>query len=450
MEMQFVFGNPKTALRKKGKAGKNKKVKGSIMAKKKHRKKVKKSSTRSKSRRTKKSKGKRKNPMRSVFAHKPRTKSGAIKKGAKISHGPTMLTPQEIISLAGKTAKVRASLKKLESIPYSKMTKKQKQKIRQLAAKNKAAIALDKLNQSAHKKDAKLIEKASKSGGKVEFLGHQSWKVSKKRKKKVTKKASKKKVTKKKVSKKVTKKRSTKRRSSKKVTRRLGHVDRFNKKGDSIKVRYKGETMKVVANPTKKRKKQRPITLKKKKSSRIVKVGKASFKIIKNPGVFVEKYTGFKPMEVGELALGGFSYAWINLGAKKLLPKVHSTIVGNLGSSGNSIFPLLAGILLNTVSSKVGGTGGKVLSTLGTGLVGASVVGFGSSASEFLQKTAGLSGAEFEGMGVMLDGQDEENYMLGYNGAEFEGAEFEGEDFGDEFGEDDDLMGEDEEVMGMV
>lgn len=448
MEMQFVFGNPKTALRKKGKAGKNKKVKGSIMAKKKHRKKVKKSSTRSKSRRTKKSKGKRKNPMRSVFAHKPRTKSGAIKKGAKISHGPTMLTPQEIISLAGKTAKVRASLKKLESIPYSKMTKKQKQKIRQLAAKNKAAIALDKLNQSAHKKDAKLIEKASKSGGKVEFLGHQSWKVSKKRKKKVTKKASKKKVTKKKVSKKVTKKRSTKRRSSKKVTRRLGHVDRFNKKGDSIKVRYKGETMKVVANPTKKRKKQRPITLKKKKSSRIVKVGKASFKIIKNPGVFVEKFTGYKPSEIGGLALGGAAFSYVNIGVKKALPTVHSKLSALPG--GTSITPLLVGILLNFASSKVGGTGGKALSTLGTGLVGASVVGLGASLGDASQKMIGLSGAEFEGMGVMLDGQDEENYLLGYNGAEFEGAEFEGEDFGDEFGEDDDLMGEDEEVMGMV
>lgn len=128
---------------------------------------------------------------------------------------------------------------------------------------------------------------------------------------------------------------------------------------------------------------------------------KISRKFIHNPlgGAMnkVEQYLGHSMQEVGGLAAGGAIYGAVNsLMAKLPGVKIAQSYLVKVPVVGASLAPLIMGALIH----KFLGHKSKALDIVAKGLIGASVVGMGVQASQFIPglapaKAAGVAGIDF-------------------------------------------------------
>ena len=419
MDLQFVWGNPRSkkssrSLASKRTSGKNNKKqrKGKSMAKRKSLKK--------------------KNPIYATYK-----KTDAPNKG-KRQAGAVRLTSGEASELRSRLEQAKNRISKLEALsPANKKKahkaligkyKKQIPKIESLLKTQTMTTAefkkekdsfknlgysFDKLvknegNFFARKKKKKKKAKAAKKGTTVA-----------KKKKKSTKK--KKKSTGKKKSLKAAKRKSLKPKKTKAVSKKKKTVSKKKKKSVSKKKRTSSKKKTAKRSTSKKKrtskKKNRRGTKRKLKKTFTVavtenpkrkrKLNRRGYKSLRrksNPlgGVMnkVEKALGHSMAEAGSLALGGALYGVVNSSTAKYLPKVHQTLA-RVPVVGTALPTLLVGALLNFLGERQ-----KInaLSVLGKGLVGASVVGAGVNAS---QMVPGLRPATLKGVDYTMEGYGE-------------------------------------------
>lgn len=185
---------------------------------------------------------------------------------------------------------------------------------------------------------------------------------------------------------------------------------------------------------------------------------KSSKKIKKNPflggQMKIQSLLGSDVKELGGLAAGGLLYGAVNSAAAKWARPVHSQLV-KIPVVGSALPTLLIGALLNYLGDRQGIDAAK---TVGKGLIGASVVGMGVSASQMVPglkpaaapAVAGLGYEEMYGLPAGM-GADEADF--GSDDADFGGVDYtmEGVDYTMEgqMGEDDDMDGVDYTMEGL-
>lgn len=279
----------------------------------------------------------------------------------------------DVTKLEGSISEVQAKLeglqmakKKHKKAATKKTTKKTAKKAG--TKKKKARSAKQRAN------DKKLGLMASKR--------HASKKKSKKTSKKKSKKTSKKTV-----------KKAVHKKSAKKTVKKT--VKKTAKKKAAVKKKsYKKFSLKKMNKM-------------KKGSTYHTSKGKKKYSIKRtNPtGGMMSKFsdmTGHTIKEAGGLAVGGLAYGAVNGLMTKIpgIKNVQAQLV-KVPVIGTSLPTLLMGVALNMLSSKIKNKQAKdAIEVLGSGLVGASIVGMGVNASQFIPglKAAGLSGVNYTPM----------------------------------------------------
>lgn len=433
MNLQFVFGNPT----KKKKGIKNKSSHGRSAV----------------ATRRKKSKGTKKRNPEKVHI-RVRSKDGVNKKG-KPKYKTVKKSVSKRVATRGELSAMKAAsrimLEQTRGKP-AKFRKAAKKRVAQLKKK----IASASMSRQQVQKEIGLLKDQAKLGQK-EFgdsvVTKSVWSAKKSKSKNKKTKSKKRKVIRvKSKAKKASKKKSKSTRRKKRSGSRKVILAR---KGSKIMIqRKKGKGaagIQVSANPGKKKKTRRSKTKRKSSRVRTLTAGKsfslksvnkkkktASFRIkAKNPlgGIMdqFEKYTGHSIEEAGSLALGGALYGIVNSMTAKHLKPVHS-ILSKVPVVGNALPTLVAGALLNYLGER---QGIKALKVLGTGLVGASVVGMGVNASQMVPGLKALAGVDYTMEGI---GDDADFGYAALPDGMGDGADFGGVDYTMEG--DDSQMGE--------
>lgn len=183
---------------------------------------------------------------------------------------------------------------------------------------------------------------------------------------------------------------------------------------------------------------------------------KGSKKIKKNPfggKMDIKSMLGTDVKELGGLAAGGLLYGAVNSAAAKWVRPVHSQLV-KIPVVGTALPTLLIGALANYFGER---QGIDALKTVGKGLIGASVVGMGVSASQMVPGlkpgAAPVAGLGYEEMYGLPAGMGSDDADFGSDGADFGGVDYtmEGVDYTMEgqMGEDDDMDGVDYTMEGL-
>lgn len=122
----------------------------------------------------------------------------------------------------------------------------------------------------------------------------------------------------------------------------------------------------------------------------------------------LEKFTGMSMPEAGGLLIGGLAYGAVNsiLAKIPVVSKVHAQLV-KIPVVGSALPTLLAGALCNFIGDK---KNIKALKMIGTGLVGAAVVGMGVNASQLVPGLKGMAGVDYT-MGDEADFGDDDGQM---------------------------------------
>jgi len=232
------------------------------------------------------------------------------------------------------------------------------------AYRKKVVAGIKRINKeiatNVGKKKAAILDAAAKRAA--------GWKV-----KKVVVKASKpKKAKKAKKSKKV----KMKKVSLKKVDSRKG--------SDMAKKKHKVKKGKKKVRPGKRYAKRRIVKLRPGKS--------VTVRARRNP-VAVEQYIGMDVKEAGGLVVGGAIYGVVNRMAATYAPQVYS-MAARVPVLGTTLVPLAIGVALRMVAKKVKAL--QMLELVGDGLIGASIVGMGINASQYVPGlSTALSGVDF-------------------------------------------------------
>jgi len=441
MDIQFAFANPKRVKSKQAKRRAKKHVaKRKKSSKLKAKRPIKliplgKSSHKGKkmaSKKRRKTKGKKRNPEQ-VYSTK---KSADGKLMKDVSHVfPSKKEVQKLFDKATALGKRELALiQKRASLPDSSLAEKSKllKQAAKIKAEEKAAVA--KADAASKERDAelktlgvhqsegwKLKLKKLKSGAKAAKKGVT---VAKKKK---AKKAKKSKKAKKAATKKVAKKA---RKAKKSVAKKAKKARKSRKARKSTKKASRRKAKKVAKKAAPKRRSKRRGKGKRKYAKRIthshsrkvnhVKKGttmsgvmyskgkgkkrlKAKMKIKFNPfggsmKVSVKDLTGYEGYaEPLALLAGGAVYQKVNALLQKYVPAQIQAVTLKIPGVGPALLPILAGVALHMAGKKVPGKAGEMISLLGEGLIGASVVGAGVSLSQSIPML-GLSGINYTPM----------------------------------------------------